>query len=235
MKTISIVKIKNSWKQLARDKKVTSKDVIAMALYRALASKANDKVMVARSLMLQAFSPITNSNKLWNGMKEFGALNDALFHVNMVAQMVPEKLPFAEHLDEADRQEVQSLIRQVRENEFVDTTYAYFFVRQDISHEQQMVQAAHVAMVLGQDVAWQKHDAHNLHFIIFGVPNLEALLEKWNFLYRKGIEFKAFNEPDLGSTITAIACNPMRKSKADRKKLFVNDTLLVMGEKAVDK
>jgi hypothetical protein len=121
------------------------------------------------------------------------------------------------------------LAEELRKEKPKDEMYAYFFVRQDISNEQQMVQAAHAAMVLGQNVSPALAEAWRTNFVIFGVPDLATLGERGHYLWTRGVDHYGFYEPDMGGELTAIACRPMRKSVAERKRLFANETLLKMG------
>lgn len=109
-------------------------------------------------------------------------------------------------------------------------TYAYFFTRQDISPEQQIVQTAHAALQLGinsqritknewnetRDVTPQPHvlpdliKAENTHFTVVGVRNLEALDAVSAILTKFGYRYEMFFEPDLNNgEPTAIAVYPI--------------------------
>lgn len=107
--------------------------------------------------------------------------------------------------------------------------YAYFFTRQDLSPEQQIVQTAHAAFKLGvNSQRWENKppetqqvmdeiNANETYFTVVGVRNGEALnavikiLEKFNF------NFEVFFEPDLpnGGDITSIAVYPIQEDKRD--------------------
>lgn len=95
--------------------------------------------------------------------------------------------------------------------------YAYFFTRQDIFREYQLVQTAHVAMklgyALGSDVTV---DPDNTYFTCVGVRNLEALVAVEKILYEFGFKYEFFIEPDLnGGEMTAIAVHPVDEDKRD--------------------
>ena len=102
--------------------------------------------------------------------------------------------------------------------------YAYFFTRQDISPEQQIVQTAHVALKLGAEsqkaidvdagVEYVPHrgmdiDPDNTYFTVIGVRNLEALLGVYEILTKFDYRFEVFVEPDMNSEITAIGVYPI--------------------------
>jgi len=96
--------------------------------------------------------------------------------------------------------------------------YAYFFTRQDIFKEYQLVQTAHVALKLGVNAA--KHgiviDPDNTYFTCIGVRNLDALLAVEKILYRFGFKYENFYEPDLGNIeMTAIAVYPVDEDARD--------------------
>lgn len=88
-----------------------------------------------------------------------------------------------------------------------DRHYTYIFVRQDISPEQQLVQAAHVALVLGSKL--KPEQVQNLYFTVIGIPNLKAFSPLMKQLGRLNIDFTTFYEDDLGDEMTALATWPI--------------------------
>lgn len=99
-------------------------------------------------------------------------------------------------------------------------TYSYFFTRQDISPEQQIVQTAHAALQLGvESQRWTKAqwtetqeqqdykphllpdhiEPENTHFTVIGVRNLEALNAVRDILEKFGYRHTVFFEPDLNN------------------------------------
>ena len=95
--------------------------------------------------------------------------------------------------------------------------YAYFFTRQDIFREYQLVQTAHVAMklgyALGSDVTV---DPDNTYFTCVGVRNLEALEAVEKILTKFGFKYEKFFEPDLNEgEYTALAVHPVDEDKRD--------------------
>lgn len=93
--------------------------------------------------------------------------------------------------------------------------YAYFFTRQDIFKEYQLVQTAHVAYKLGSMLG-DKADPDNTYFTCVGVRNLEALFAVMSILVKFSIKYEYFTEPDLnGGEITAIAVYPIDEDKRD--------------------
>lgn len=92
--------------------------------------------------------------------------------------------------------------------------YVYFFTRQDISPEQQIVQTAHVALKLGNSTLF-KDDPDNTYFTVVGVRNLDGINAVIKILTNFGFEFEAFVEPDIGDQITSIATYPIPEDKRD--------------------
>lgn len=95
--------------------------------------------------------------------------------------------------------------------------YVYFFTRQDISGEQQLVQTSHVAFKLGVELEATEVNADETYFIVIGVRNLEALWSIEYLLDKLDIEYEAFEEPDIGDEMTSIATYPL--SDWERKAL----------------
>ena len=213
------------FKSKANKHELTAKDMAELAIHKAIKAKNNDKLAVAKNLLYSSFTAISNKNKLLNGAKPLEKLTEALIQLKVYVS-------YADHVKETwgdeYRKSFLDLLKQVQDSELEDITYAYMFVKQDMSREQQMVQCGHVSMVLGQKVPSTKYDAHQLHFIVFGVPDEVSLHRKMAFLTYKKVKYVQFVEPDMGNAITAIACLPMKKSYAMRKRLFDEDTLLVM-------
>lgn len=113
--------------------------------------------------------------------------------------------------------------------------YAYFFTRQDISPEQQIVQTAHAALQLGvesqrwtqkdwddtnKDVGCRSHvhpseiDPAETYFTVVGVRNLEALKAVQSILLQFKFRFEMFFEPDLNDgEFTSIAVYPIPETE----------------------
>lgn len=108
-----------------------------------------------------------------------------------------------------------------------DKYYTYIFVRQDISNEQQAVQAAHATLKLGVEsqrrgdkvvpegkVPFQlaaEIRPNQTYFTLVGVRNLDGLLAAKDILDKFGFMHETFYEPDLRDEPTAIACYPIRE------------------------
>jgi len=91
--------------------------------------------------------------------------------------------------------------------------YSYFFTRQDISPEQQLVQTAHVAMKLGAKLG-STENPDNTYFTCVGVRNLAGLEAVEKILQKFGFKYEKFFEPDLGQH-TAIAVHPIDEESRD--------------------
>jgi len=100
--------------------------------------------------------------------------------------------------------------------------YAYIFVRQDLSKEQQLVQFGHVCCVLGSEMHI-RYDPHKLNFVAIGVKDLEQLDAIKFYLDFHDLTYVEFEEPDIGDQVTAIACLPV--SGKTRNKFEIFDTL----------
>lgn len=111
-----------------------------------------------------------------------------------------------------------------------EKTYVYFFTRQDISPEQQVVQTAHVALQLGvmsqrivekaagtpvvPHYVNENVDPKETYFTVIGVRNLVALEAVEEILRRFGFLYEKFFEPDLGQgEFTSIATYPIPESE----------------------
>lgn len=123
--------------------------------------------------------------------------------------------------------------------------YSYFFTRQDMSPEQQIVQTAHAAMCMG---VWSQRVVNNstasenttpivpyqvqnevvpenTYFTVIGVRNEPALESVMRILDHFGYRYEAFCEPDMGGTITSVALYPI--SEYHRDVLLAFDLLKV--------
>lgn len=110
-------------------------------------------------------------------------------------------------------------------------SYAYFFTRQDMSPEQQIVQTAHAALKLGVETQrtsieeWnetregkQPHlmpqliDADHTYFTLIGVRNLDALHAVATILDKFEFRYEVFREDDLNGEPTSIAVYPIAET-----------------------
>ena len=82
----------------------------------------------------------------------------------------------------------------------------YIFIREDLSHAQQIVQAAHAALEAGF-VYDQPKDS--THIVLIGAKNEEELLKISQYLKNCSIDSQIFYEPDFDTGYTAIATKPL--------------------------
>ena len=119
--------------------------------------------------------------------------------------------------------------------------YSYFFTRQDISPEYQVVQTAHAAFQLGvNSQRWTDKPLENqqvmdevapeeTYFTVVGVRNLTALKAVESILTQFNIMYEKFFEPDLnGGEYTSIAVYPIAEDKKGPLDAF---NLLTIGKK----
>ena len=93
--------------------------------------------------------------------------------------------------------------------------YLYTFTRQDISREQQLVQAAHATFKIGS-LMGETADPDTTHFTCIGVRNLAALEAVEKILVKFGFAYEKFFEPDLHEgEYTAIEVYPLDEDKRD--------------------
>lgn len=71
--------IRQQWKAHAASKKITSQDIAALCIYRALVKEQGQEGALSR--LQKSFTPITNPVKLANGQAPSAALKFALWYV----------------------------------------------------------------------------------------------------------------------------------------------------------
>lgn len=112
--------------------------------------------------------------------------------------------------------------------------YAYFFTRQDIIPEQQIVQTAHAAHLMGASygsvdnksgVPFAKTDPRETYFTVVGVRDLDALKGVQMILDKFGYKYEAFIEPDMNDEMTSIALYPIHEN--DRGPLMAFNLLRI--------
>ena len=217
------------WKKYSANKSINSVDMAMLALIKAVRAKSNDNVSVAKGLLYKSFTPIKKENRLANGHRPWQALEESIGHIAWCLKLSSKSLFGYENLSDAEKQQIINLVNILKNEKWEDITYTYIFVRQDLSPSQQVVQTAHCTMVLGQHINKHEYDASKLHFVVFGVPDYNELAENANRLEKNRIKLIKYFESDLSTNqLTSFACFPMRKSFAQRKKLFENNKLLTL-------
>jgi hypothetical protein len=94
----------------------------------------------------------------------------------------------------------------------------YIFIRKDIPIEDQIVQVAHVSLILGVVCAYNgfSQDTKTCRMILFEVQNVEELHKQYLNLSARGIPVELFYEPANASKkelgYTAMATRPTDKN-----------------------
>lgn len=83
----------------------------------------------------------------------------------------------------------------------------YVFVRKDLSHPQQVVQACHAAIESSRHFI--SLDSEHPSVIVCGVRDESNLWKIHRRLERLGVQFRDFYEPDIDNQLTAIASSPI--------------------------
>lgn len=118
--------------------------------------------------------------------------------------------------------------------------YVYVWVRKDLPHAYQIIQAGHALHEMGMDterpmntlpedceVLYSKQDGKwttterkmPVHLILFGVKNEKELLEVSRYLNENTVEHHTFYEPDFDTGFTAIATE-LFDNNSERRSLF---------------
>jgi hypothetical protein len=71
--------IRPLWKALAKERKITKEDIAALCIYRAMVK--GEVPEGAKTRLQRAFKPITNTTKLGNGARPYGALESAVWSI----------------------------------------------------------------------------------------------------------------------------------------------------------
>ncbi len=100
-------------------------------------------------------------------------------------------------------------------------TQVYVFVRLDLTHPQQVVQACHACLGLTRPV----DEVPSV--IVIGIKSEEKLKGVIEYLKSINLDFSEFREPDLDNQLTAVATEPVREAD---KGLFRRYQLLKGGQ-----
>lgn len=204
---------KQAWKNQA--KALTAQHMFSLCLMKAIKSKSNtNKLSLAWAILQKSFSPVTNTNKLKNGHDRWQAIRHAAWHAKYWSS---EKHWLLSHLDENEFKAFKELADEVLTSIYKKTVpekqYAFFFVRQDMSPEYQLIQNSHVALKLGVELAKENINSDDLYFACIGTENLDSLMEIYTDLLNRGVHVVPFYEPDLRNELTAIATFPISASE----------------------
>jgi hypothetical protein len=105
-------------------------------------------------------------------------------------------------------------------------SYCYIFVRRDLSHPQQVVQASHACIEAARSGLIPK-DAQHPHLVVLGIDNEDKLSKIFEKLDLLGIQYKYFIEPDRDNELTSIVTEPIC---GDLRKHFRKFQLLKGGQ-----
>jgi hypothetical protein len=72
----SFTDIREKWKALAADRKITKEDIAALCIYRSLIK--DEGLDGAKGRLYKAFTPVSNPIKLENGTRPYGSLSQAV-------------------------------------------------------------------------------------------------------------------------------------------------------------
>lgn len=190
------------WKQLASTKTVTAKDMFAYSILRAMAAKSESKREVAKYFVAKSFLKKKNQTRYEAAETAHRLVKaDLRWNQTILGEPIEKFFSSEEELD---------MFKDILETftfDF-DRVYTYVFVRQDLSPEYQLVQAAHATMVLGQKMP-SHYNPKETYFTVIGVPNEWELKEVKRILNENGFPFEEFIEPDIGDEITAVATHPI--------------------------
>ncbi len=232
------------YKNLARSKKLTKNHVLQYCILKGMDVGTYDDgepLREAKRHIHRAFSPIVSKSKLDNGRQPFDTVYHLLMHIDINLMFLGSHsktpdytqkvrvldVPIKEMFEDYELEQYRAIIQTLKEKysfhltaEVAKRYYVYTFVRQDISPEYQLVQAAHATARMGYGMAsWPKAQFDELYFTVVGVPDDAAMAVAMNDCKEVGAVIFPFYEPDIGNILTAFSTNPIR---ADRRKRLLS-------------
>lgn len=213
-----MLKVNQVWKHLHKTKSIQPKHVIERAILRAM-KKTDDEIravdLILRDL-IESFEPRRNKNALGNGYEPLQAIHRALIEVMVDAckdkVLEVPMLSLGIDLEIKYRRFLSQLYHnRSKIDEYFNRKYVYTFVRQDISPEYQLVQAAHATYKAGwfNNAFGESQDPSKLYFTVVGVEDRYGLNDVQNHLKERGIGYQVFWEPDMENQPTAITTDPI--------------------------
>jgi hypothetical protein len=200
-----------------------------LCILKAIAAKGDDKVAIAKHFIRKAFTPVTKTTKLANGRAPFDTVK-GLFRAylwNGQHKTIFDS-PIEDVLTEEEIETYHKIAKVISGGSLV-RRYSYFFTRQDLFEEYQLVQTAHVALELGTELS--QEETKDLHFTCCGVADLEELEQVERVLDSMKAKYKVFREPDIGNQKTAIGVFPIEEHK---RGLLRNYNLLRFRQRVPD-
>lgn len=177
---------------------------------RARAAGFDAKMAIVESKIGRHFRPIKNLKRLDNGHDPHGALRLAIEKTKMKMNSMDKYFE-----TEAERILYRNIVIALYQkhkipDDYYTRKYVYIFVRQDLSPEYQLVQAAHAAAKMGHRTGSMPNEKFDqLYFSVIGVPDLAALAAAQKDFADRGHKTHAFIEPDIGNVMTAFASEPI--------------------------
>jgi hypothetical protein len=217
----SMKDFKTNWKQRANQKQTTARDHALYAIFRAIAAKSENKLEIARYFIWKSFSPnhrdgsqhpyraVEQSLAGTNRYFKYRANNPAMAGA-LAGQFLGQPIDDYFETDEEYAMFLYILSELSVPYDF-DRHYTYIFVRQDISPEYQLVQAAHAAMVAGRNMP-KHHCPRKTYFAVCGVPDIYALNKVVKICRDNNFTVDTFYEPDIKG-YTASATHPIHWSQ----------------------
>jgi hypothetical protein len=208
---------KSIYKALAKTKNNTAAEIYQLCIYKALTAKSalthEDRVTIAYNQLIRAFIPITNVNKLNNGMTPWITLYLASRRqgLNTWGNQAPDWNE-TDLEKESYRRLRDDVLKRFSQKE--QEKYTYIFVNKQLSSKEYMlVQSSHVAFELGNTLRIEGIKTDGLNFVICGAKSEEHLLEIEKKIQTNGYKTVSFREPDINNITTAIASYPIPFTK----------------------
>ena len=206
IKEINMQNFKSIWKTLVDEKRIAVQDMLAYSILRAMIAKSESKKEIAKYFVAKSFPKKKNDIQYHAALKAH-----RLVKTNLRWKKTVLGVPIEEIFSSEEEFYLFKDILDTLTFDF-DRVYTYVFVRQDLSPEYQLVQAAHATMVLGQMMP-SHYNSKETYFTVIGVPNEWELKQVKEILNKNEFPFEEFIEPDIGNEITAVATHPIHWMK----------------------
>jgi hypothetical protein len=228
-----MIDFRAAFKACVDAKDVSSVDMVQYAILRAMAMKTpqtlEDRINIASTLVRRHFRSVKNRKMLDNGVDPDRAVRAAT-EITKRARIICGILEKHMFDDERERVMYKNIAVALYEQfkipaDLYTRQYVYIFVRQDLSPEYQLVQAAHAAAKMGHRSSALAQDKFDeLYFSVIGVPDLTAMARALEDFKQRGIKTYPFIEPDIGNVMTSFASYPVWAG--DRKGLLAYKRLV---------
>lgn len=219
------------WKKLANEKALTREDHVMHCALKAFFAKDTNEISkeeIFARICAKAFTATSNQNKLTNGWSKYKAIQVAIYTIRFKVTVQIFGLPYEVSLkeifdgDASQFTKFNQFVKSLNTRDIKVRHYTYIFVDQDnVEPIHQAVQAAHVAMVIGQKMD-KRLDSANVYYQICKKPVDLSIEVLYKNLTEDGFVVERFFEPDVMRTI-AIGTHPVPEHK--RKWLIGNELL----------